>query len=202
MSEHSFDQREYLKAWQEEHREYTREYSRAYRSANPEQVKASKKENYQKHAEDIKAKSKAYRDAHVEELKAKRKAAYLENAEIRKARARVWREAHPDYAATWDKAYYTTHREAVAKNSATRRTRATLSGGSYTEKQWYELKAIYNNTCLCCRRQEPEIILSADHIIPVSKGGTSYITNIQPLCLSCNRKKHAKIIDYRKEWTS
>ena len=39
--------------------------------------------------------------------------------------------------------------------------------------------------------------LTVDHIVPVSLGGKNTIDNLQPLCLTCNSKKHNKIIDYR-----
>jgi 5-methylcytosine-specific restriction endonuclease McrA len=78
-----------------------------------------------------------------------------------------------------------------------RRARESGAGGSFTEQEWLVLKHKYNNTCICCGKKEPEIKLQADHVIPVSKGGTSYIDNVQPLCGKCNRIKAGKTIDYR-----
>ncbi len=70
------------------------------------------------------------------------------------------------------------------------------NGGSHTLSDWQILKAQYNWTCPACRRKEPEIKLTEDHIIPTSKGGSDNIENIQPLCVSCNTKKMTKIIKY------
>lgn len=68
--------------------------------------------------------------------------------------------------------------------------------GSHTFGDWENLKKQYGFTCPCCKKSEPEIKLTEDHVIPLSKGGSDLIENIQPLCLSCNIKKHTKIIKY------
>lgn len=77
-----------------------------------------------------------------------------------------------------------------------RRVRKLNCGGSHTLKEWIILKAQYNWTCPCCHKSEPEIKLTEDHIIPLAKGGSDNIENIQPLCISCNCKKHTKVIKY------
>lgn len=69
--------------------------------------------------------------------------------------------------------------------------------GRFTPREWQELKEEYNYMCLCCKKNEPEIKLVSDHIIPLSRNGSNYIKNIQPLCISCNSRKYNKIINYK-----
>lgn len=62
--------------------------------------------------------------------------------------------------------------------------------GNHTLIEWNKLKDSYGNKCAYCKS---EVKLTKDHIIPLSKNGTDYIENIQPLCKSCNSKKYNKI---------
>jgi len=77
-----------------------------------------------------------------------------------------------------------------------RRALVMGNGGEFTPKEWRELCESNNYKCLCCGRTEK---LSADHVLPLSKGGPSNIDNIQPLCRPCNSSKGNKHIDYRNK---
>lgn len=76
-----------------------------------------------------------------------------------------------------------------------RRARKKGNGGEYTADEWKALCQQYNNCCLACNRDD--VTLTVDHVIPLIRGGSNDISNIQPLCKSCNSKKNTKIIDYR-----
>lgn len=84
-------------------------------------------------------------------------------------------------------------------HNSQRRARLKGAQGSFTEEQWKALKLKYNHMCLCCKMQEPFIKLTYDHIVPLINGGDNTISNIQPLCRSCNCKKNAKTIDFTYE---
>ena len=75
-----------------------------------------------------------------------------------------------------------------------RRAIKAQSGGSYTVAEWKALCEKWNKRCLCCGKRRK---LTADHVIPIVKGGTSDIDNIQPLCMPCNAKKHTGTQDFR-----
>lgn len=68
--------------------------------------------------------------------------------------------------------------------------------GSFTQDEWEVLCEFYENKCLSCGRAD--VKLTVDHVVPLSKGGSNMIDNIQPLCGSCNSSKNTKTIDYRR----
>ena len=192
--------RAYHREYRRIHAEHTNELQRSYYHT-PDQ-KAQKQAYYRENAKRIKDLRKVHQKTHSEQIKKYRTRRYQENAEQFKAQKRDYyeenvelirekkrnhRRAHPELYAGADKAKF-----------AKRRTLETQAGGSYTKQEWQELCIKYSYRCLCCGKQEPEIKLVADHVIPVTQMGTSNIDNIQPLCGSCNSKKHNKFIDYRR----
>lgn len=88
-------------------------------------------------------------------------------------------------------------KEMRAKYQRDRNAREKGSNEKITAKEWQELKEFYNYTCLCCKKKEPEIKLTLDHVVPLALGGAHSIKNSQPLCKSCNCRKNVKYIDYR-----
>lgn len=132
-----------------------------------------------------------------ERRKIQQAAWYLRNQEQEKDRARSWRQNNPDRLRAQFRAYRKAKPDKLRTIAQRRRARKYEQGGSYTEQEWVALKAQYGYTCLRCGRCEPEITLTADHVIPIARGGSSFIDNIQPLCMTCNQSKSVRTIDYR-----
>ena len=43
--------------------------------------------------------------------------------------------------------------------------------------------------CAHCRRTMPLDLIHIDHIVPIARGGTDALNNLQVLCATCNRLK-------------
>ncbi len=174
-----------------------REQSKQYYHAHREERAACRKRYNAEHPEWYREYHAKYRAEHrdrVNEL-VRQWSLKPENAERKRQLHRINRERERVQYHDWQQR----NKTKVASYSANRRVLKAGNGGDFTALEWDAMKRHYKYRCLCCGRQEPEIKLHADHVIPISKGGSGYISNIQPLCASCNESKGTKIIDYRPD---
>jgi 5-methylcytosine-specific restriction endonuclease McrA len=97
-----------------------------------------------------------------------------------------------EYKKKYLKEWKLKNRDKVYFSNRKRRNVKFLAEGSHTQGEWELLRKQYGFVCPYCKKKEPEIKLTEDHIIPLSKGGSDYIENIQPLCGRCNSIKNSK----------
>ncbi len=135
--------------------------------------------------------TKLYGERHPEKLK--EAALKRSPIEIKETQAR-WRERNKERKSAQVAKWKIDNPDKVRALYHKRRAQKTQAGGFFTSEEWFLLCFAVGFRCLCCGLKKP---LEADHVVPISKGGTSWLWNIQPLCESCNTKKHCQIIDYR-----
>lgn len=115
---------------------------------------------------------------------------------------RKWRNTHREYnarkAKEWRDEHYEQYRENINKwnennrdkwlNYPKKRRAKILSApiNDLTQEQWEHIMAAYNYRCAYCGKKT---MLTRDHIIPLSKGGSHTASNIVPACQSCNSTK-------------
>lgn len=112
---------------------------------------------------------------------------------------KIWTSNNIQYLRKYDRNEYQKNKSVHLIRARKRRLKLKSVKGSHTDVEWENLKAKYNYTCLGCGKKEPEIILTRDHVIALSKKGPNYISNILPLCAPCNSKKQTKGIEWYQE---
>jgi len=108
--------------------------------------------------------------------------------------AKEYRRRYPEKVKAFNDVYRPANLDKFAQYARLRRALSAGAEGSFSLIEFKELCAYYGNQCLCCGKPDK---LTADHIVPLTKGGSNYISNIQPLCSRCNSRKHAQTVDYR-----
>lgn len=158
------------------------------------------------------ARSRAYYQAHREVSIQKSKEWILANPEKHKQYGKITQQRHPEHGRRGSAKYRQTHPEyrdiwrksnpdKIKMHGITRRAKENKSNGIITDKEWLDMLERFDYRCLDCGANgRKDVKLTLDHIIPISKGGPNLISNAQPLCKSCNSRKHTKTIDFRMAW--
>jgi AhpD family alkylhydroperoxidase len=174
--------RAHARKYRREHLEQYAQYEKA-RANLSHRVEARRK--YQEgHEEQISEYKKRWAAENEESVSASKRKHYEIHRDEIIARSKKWGEDNPEKV-----------RQAKANNSRKRGAARHASTGSFTAAEFGALCEQYGNRCLACG--DTEAVLEAAHIVPLTRGGTDDIGNIQPLCGTCNRKKFVSVIDYR-----
>jgi len=164
----------------EERKERKRETSRKWKAANPERVREADRKRYIANPDKILEKNRRWRANNPEKVRERNLNYVASHRERERERVRQWQKDNP---------------EKIAAIQNKRRALKAGNGGSYTNAEWVALCAKFNNRCIGPGPHHGP--LCADHVVPIKHGGTSNISNIQPLCKTCNLRKGTKTIDYR-----
>ena len=176
-------------------------YASWWRATYPEKAKEANRKAYLKHRRERLAKQILYERARKRDRREEKRAYSLRNKKRIRAR--------------WD-AYYAANRDRIlakyaewrAKNphrvkeiqaaqyqqlkaAGLRRFERRGSSGRYMPQQIKELYEKQRGKCAVCRT-ELGSKYHRDHIIPVVRGGSDDIGNIQLLCMPCNKHKFTK----------
>lgn len=206
-AEHREQVSQQRKIYYQEHSEHLRNYSAQYRTNNSEKVKqysveynrsdkrkAVKRRYNSAHQEKITAYNMKYRAENREELRQYSARYNAEHHAERLAYGKLRREEHREELNARHRAYRRTHRGRMMHrvHQSTRRARKLENLGTYTAEdlQWQHKNQ--RGRCYYCKIKLGKKY-HADHVIPLSRGGSNDISNIVVTCVTCNLRKSNKL---------
>ena len=150
---------------------------------------------YEKNPERAARNKRGWRSRNVRERRERKRKWRSENRDKVSGYNRRFRANNPEKAAESCRRWQKANPDKVAEKSRRRRARKNRASGSHTAGEWKALVKHQDGRCLACGKKKK---LTADHVVPLSVGGSDDISNIQGLCKPCNSSKGAKATDYRK----
>lgn len=177
--------------WLSENLERRKDYEKRYREDNREKITAKTMRWRAANRERWDEAARAWLDANKEHVAGLRKAYHEANRDKRAADNRAWRERNGEHIKAVRDEWLAANPLKARIYAEKRRALKQASGGAYTTEQIEALAKRQKHKCAECKcsiRDKYDI----DHIMPLSKGGSNDIKNIQLLCEPCNQRKHNK----------
>lgn len=115
------------------------------------------------------------------------------NKDKQKSYWQKWYEENRKKRADYHRHYQTEKPEVIIQKSRKRRNAKNGARGTFTEAEFQEILEESNYRCFWCDKQLVDGDITRDHYIPLTRGGSDYIDNIVPACVSCNCKKRNKL---------
>ena len=145
--------------------------------------------------------NKKYYLEHMNEFKKYAKEYYAAHKDRRLSDYKTWYNENIEKRKLYNQKYAKENADTIQERNRIRRAnKLSIAGGHFTSTEFVKLCNSTGNKCLCCGKTD--VKLTADHIIPLYDNSpyTDEISNIQPLCRSCNSSKSTKTIDYRNPY--
>lgn len=197
-------QSEYCLKWRDRNKKKVKEANKKYYEENKDVILEKQRQDYQKNKEKKKQYRRQYykinRSKEREKQNIYKKGYYILNKKSLNEKRKVYYDDNRKRELETNKLWVQNNPEKVKAKDHRRRARELNAEGSFTDQEWIDLCNYHGNKCIVPGCENAR--LEADHIVPLSEGGTNYIWNIQPLCRSHNASKGAKTIDYRQTNTS
>jgi 5-methylcytosine-specific restriction endonuclease McrA len=184
--------RDRVRRWREANPEVAQAMNRRWREANPERLRETNRESVRR-----------WREAHPE---AARKAS--------RESARRWLSANPEAARETNQAAGKRWREANPEIVRLKAARRRAHKAGVPHEPWSLAEVLQRDSWTCqldeCRCPEGRAIdpdaeprtqwsASADHVVPISRGGPDTTANLQAAHMACNSAKGDRLADTLEE---
>ena len=143
--------------------------------------------NTKKHREGI----RRWREANPEKVQEANRRWYEANGEEERERNRRWRELNPEEDRERNRRWRDANPE--KKREAEHRRRARLKGNGAYAVSDKDMRRLQQQQCAHAHLSPCNGPMHVDHVIPVARGGSHGIGNLQRLCQRHNISKHARL---------
>lgn len=178
-------------ASRQRHLDRDKAYKRKHYRDNQERYKEWERQRYLRETPEGRkrryALAKIWRDNNPDKVREYARNLYKKKPEHFLAKSKAWHARNPERSKQLNRDWRKANPERISQLAAKRRAIDVGAEGMFTPEDVTRLTAIQKGRCACCKKKRK---LTVDHIIPLSKGGTNWPSNLQMLCKSCNSRKH------------